>query len=91
MISKQVIFSGRVQGVGFRYLTKQIALGFDVVGWIKNNRDGSVELRIMGEEDEISDFIAEISEESELASLIKEFRVLEIEPLVDCRGFRIVS
>ena len=91
MTSKRVIFSGRVQGVGFRYHTKQIALGFDVVGWVKNRRDGTVELQAMGEKDELSEFIEEITEESELASLIKEYQVHEIAPLPDCRGFRIMT
>jgi acylphosphatase len=89
MTSKQVIFRGRVQGVGFRYHTKQTALGFDVVGWVKNNRDGSVELQVMGEEEEVSDFIKEIVCESELAPLIKDHEVRDIAPLEGCQGFRI--
>lgn len=89
MTSKQVIFRGRVQGVGFRYHTKQTALGFDVVGWVKNKRDGSVEMQVMGEEEEVRDFIEEIACESELASLIKEHEVCDLAPLEGCRGFRI--
>lgn len=91
MKSKQVIFRGRVQGVGFRYHTKQLALGFEVVGWVRNRRDGSVELQVMGEEEELSEFIEEIVGESELAPLIKDYEVTEIAPLQDCRGFRIES
>ena len=48
MIAKKIIFSGRVQGVGFRYTTKEVATGYDVVGSVKNLPDGSVELLIMG-------------------------------------------
>ena len=91
MTAKQIIFSGKVQGVGFRYQTKEIALGFDVVGWVKNLPDGNVELQVMGDEEEVADFLAEIVEESELASLIREHHTFEIPPLSDCRGFRIVS
>lgn len=89
--AKRVIFSGRVQGVGFRYTTKQLALGFDIVGTVRNQKDGTVELKIMGEEDEVNDFIAEIVEESELAGLIKEHRIWEIDPLANCRGFTIAG
>ena len=39
-----VIFSGRVQGVGFRYTSNQIAWRFDVTGWVKNLPDGSVQM-----------------------------------------------
>ena len=91
MTTKQVIFSGKVQGVGFRYHTKELALGFDVVGWGKNLRDGTVELQVMGEEQEVDDFLAEIIEESELAPLIREHWIREIAPLTDCQGFRITS
>ena len=91
MTSKKVIFSGRVQGVGFRYVTKQLARGFDVVGWIKNLKDGTVELQLMGEADEVEDFLNEIVEESELASLIKEHQVWDIDSLQNCRGFRIAD
>ena len=89
--AKRVIFSGRVQGVGFRYTTKQLALGFDIVGTVRNQKDGTVELKIMGEEDEVNDFIAEIVEESELAGLIKEHWIWEIDPLANCRGFTIAG
>lgn len=89
MIAKKVVFSGKVQGVGFRYSVKQIALGFDIVGFIKNLSDGTVELQVMAEEDEITEFITEITEESELVGLIKEHTVWEIDPIADCRGFQI--
>ncbi len=88
MISRKVIFTGRVQGVGFRYCTKQLALGFDVVGTVKNLEDGTVELRVMGEEDEVDEFIQEITEESDLAGHIKEVAISSI-PDLDSRGFSI--
>jgi len=91
MVAKHVIFNGRVQGVGFRYHVKQLALGFEVIGWVKNKRDGDVELQVMGDKDEVTDFIAEIVEESELAPLIKDYRSVDIAPLENCRGFRIVT
>ena len=89
--TKRVIFNGRVQGVGFRYTTKQLALGFDLVGSIRNQKDGTVELKVMGEENEVNDFITEIVDESELAGLIKEHRIWDLDPLTDCRGFTITS
>lgn len=91
MTSKKIIFTGRVQGVGFRYTVKQLALGFDVIGWVKNLKDGTVELQLMGESGEVEEFLEELVVESELASLIKEHRVWDIDPLVNCRGFRIAD
>src|SRR5688572_25537300 len=52
MAAKQVFYSGRVQGVGFRYTAKQLAAGFDVTGWVRNLPDGRVELLVIAEEAE---------------------------------------
>jgi acylphosphatase len=38
----QVTISGRVQGVGFRYATRERARSRDVAGWVRNNSDGTV-------------------------------------------------
>ena len=57
MIARRVIFEGRVQGVGFRYTTKDIAKGFEVCGTVKNLTDGTVELEVMGERDEVEAFL----------------------------------
>ena len=37
-------FTGRVQGVGFRYITHRIAQHYDVVGFVRNMPDGSVQI-----------------------------------------------
>jgi len=89
MIAKRVIFSGRVQGVGFRYTTREIATGFDVVGAVRNLPDGTVELEIMGEPDEVEAYLAEITEESPVAHFIKELQIEKIALLENARGFRI--
>lgn len=89
MLAKRVIFEGRVQGVGFRYTVKDLSRGFDVCGWVKNLPDGSVELQVMGEPAEVDSFIAEIAEESALASNVKNHYSERIPLLENCQGFRI--
>lgn len=91
MIAKRVIFSGRVQGVGFRYTTKDLARGFEVCGWVRNLPEGTVELQVMGEEDEVEAFIKEIAEESNVAHHIKSLAAEEIPLLEGVRGFSIVA
>lgn len=56
-------FSGRVQGVGFRYSTSQLAKGFEVTGIVKNLADGRVELEIEGDEAECRQLVESIEEE----------------------------
>ena len=44
MVAKQVLYEGRVQGVGFRFSVRSIATGYDVVGGVRNLIDGRVEV-----------------------------------------------
>jgi len=91
MIAKRVIFTGRVQNVGFRYTVKDLARSFDVRGWVKNLADGTVELQVTGEPAEVNSFIREIAEESNVAHHIKSV-MAETVPLLDgVAGFRIVG
>ena len=89
MLAKRVIFEGRVQGVGFRYTVKDLARGFEVCGWVKNLPDGSVELQVMGENDEVESFIKEIAEESPVAHHIKNLTAEKIPLLENRSGFKI--
>ena len=91
MSAKRIIFEGRVQGVGFRYATKDIACGFDVCGWVKNLADGTVEMQVMGEDEEVEDFLKHIVEESPVSHHIKNMPTEDIPPLDGVSGFRIVS
>ena len=52
----QVIYSGRVHGVGFRYTAKMTARGFDVTGTVRNLSDGTVELIAEGARPELEAF-----------------------------------
>ncbi len=47
-ISKHLIISGRVQGVGFRHFTYKTAKELGIKGWVKNLRDGTVETVFTG-------------------------------------------
>ena len=90
MIAKKGIFTGRVQGVGFRYSIKRIAMGFDIQGSVRNLEDGTVEVQAMAwEEEELTDFFSEV-ENSHLSAFIKEVEVTEISPMEKIEGFTIL-
>lgn len=85
----QVLYSGRVQGVGFRYQTRQVASGFEVTGTIRNLPDGRVELVAEGLEAELKEFRTAIRE-SGLGPMIRDEQEFWAEPSGQFRGFEIV-
>ena len=54
----RAIISGRVQGVSYRAATADEATSLALVGWVRNRRDGSVELEAEGPADKIAALLA---------------------------------
>jgi acylphosphatase len=77
-MTRQAFYTGRVQGVGFRYSVKQIAAGYEVTGWVRNLADGRVELLANGEVSEVEAFLEAIAG-SHLGTHIKEIAHHEAE------------
>jgi acylphosphatase len=84
-----VLYSGNVQGVGFRYTTRQLATGFDVSGTVRNLADGRVELVAEGTTEELTAFQQAIRD-SGLGASIRDERVEWSAPGDDLRGFQIL-
>jgi acylphosphatase len=70
VVRNRVIFTGRVQGVGFRHATKMQARSYRVCGFVRNLGNGTVELVIEGDRKEIALFIASV--QKQMAGVIKE-------------------
>ena len=85
----EVFYSGRVQGVGFRYSTKALAMGFDVTGVVRNLPDGRVELVAEGVRLELEEFRKAI-QDSELGGLIGQEEVHWAAAKNEFRGFEII-
>jgi len=85
----QIIYSGRVQGVGFRYSAKMTARGFDVTGTVRNLPDGTVELVAEGEKAELEAFRAAIRE-SGVGPMIRN-EAVSWRAATGLRGFEIVA
>ena len=49
-VRKHIYFSGRVQGVGFRYSAIYLARPLGLTGWVENLWDGRVEMEAQGDE-----------------------------------------
>jgi len=59
---ESIFFSGRVQGVGFRYAALQVAREFEVAGMVCNLPDGRVQLEAEGRAEEVAAFVTALEE-----------------------------
>jgi len=89
MKAVRVHYEGRVQGVGFRWAARNLAMEYDVSGTVKNLPDGRVELVARGDGEEVDDFLTAIAD-SALAGHITSAHQEEIELPEAPRGFQIV-
>jgi acylphosphatase len=84
-----IYYSGRVQGVGFRYTVKSVATGFEVSGAVCNLPDGRVELAAEGAREELEAFRKAI-QDSEVGGFVRQEAVAWGEAKNEFRGFEIV-
>ena len=62
MLRQTCYFSGRVQGVGFRYTVQNLALQYNVRGYVRNMADGRVELVMEGPDGEINSLVDDVNQ-----------------------------
>lgn len=59
-IARSIRVTGHVQGVFFREWTLRVAGAFQIAGWVRNRRDGSVEVYAVGRPEQMERFIAKL-------------------------------
>ena len=74
----KIIFSGRVQGVGFRYRTLAISRNHDITGYVKNLSNESVEVVACGQGEDSKNFIEEIRKA--MGRYITDVRITNVSP-----------
>ena len=84
-----VLFSGHVQGVGFRYTAKTVAAGFEIAGVVSNLPDGRVQLIAEGVREELDAYRAALRAAG-LAGFIRDEQVNWADAKNEFRGFEIV-
>jgi acylphosphatase len=82
-----VYYTGRVQGIGFRFTAEDIARDLGVCGWVKNLRDGKVELVAEAGEEILKDFLERINKY--FSRYIQDIDVQWQEAKVEFKGFGI--
>jgi acylphosphatase len=85
--AKNIIFKGRVQGVGFRFTAMNIANRCQLAGFVRNIPNGSVEMTIQGHPFDIKDCIRDIKETYEAS--ISDVEIKDITPDGSLTDFKI--
>ncbi|MDD6291720.1 MAG: acylphosphatase [Lachnospiraceae bacterium] len=62
-IREYMVFTGRVQGVGFRYKMTYLANSFGLTGWVRNEYDGSVSAELQGLPGELDQIIQRLGQD----------------------------
>ena len=86
VIRKHLIFSGVVQGVGFRWRACHAAQMYGCSGWVRNEWDGSVAMEIQGEPEAIDKVILAVEAGRYVRIENMDSRTIPLVP--DARGFR---
>jgi acylphosphatase len=76
MVAKHIIFSGRVQGVGFRFTAHRIAKLHQLKGYVRNLPDGTVEMLAQGYTENVNECIEDIKES--FTGYIRETKIEEL-------------
>ena len=87
MVAKQIIFIGRVQGVGFRFTAHRMAHRHQLTGFVRNQRDGTVEMLAQGQPEDVDDCIRDIK--GYFAGYIRETKIQDIPPNPQYTDFNI--
>lgn len=82
------IVTGMVQGVGFRYTTREMAHETGLAGWVRNRSDGSVEVWAQGTPDAVARFSLFL-ERGPRAATVTSLDVVEVEPDPAINGFQV--
>ncbi len=88
-ITIQVV--GRVQGVGFRYMTKIVADKLYICGIVRNEPNGDVYIEAMGEKENINIFIQEIKKSPAPFGRVDQIDLNENADFPDYNYFSIIS
>lgn len=81
--------TGRVQGVGFRYMTKIVADQMNVYGSVKNELDGSVTIEAIAEDDTMKKFLTAVKRSPSPSGHVDNMTVTEDSTIKDSTKFSV--
>ena len=88
IIARKFLFSGTVQGVGFRFFTQRVAARHQIRGYVRNLEDGRVEALAQGVEKSVEAFKQDLTAGPRF-SKVRDVEEIVLEPNGAFSSFRI--
>ncbi|WP_152633207.1 carbamoyltransferase HypF [Aliarcobacter butzleri] len=90
MINKKISIFGIVQGVGFRPFIYNLAIKYDIKGWVKNDENG-VEIEAYSTQENIENFINEIKSNPPVLAKITNIKIGKNNQIKEYKNFEIIQ
>lgn len=90
MINKEIKITGTVQGVGFRPFVYNLALKYDIKGWVNNDEKG-VNILLASSEENIQNFINELKSNPPILAKIDSIDIEKITEIKEYKSFEIIQ
>src|SRR5271169_1222342 len=87
-LARRFVVRGRVQGVGFRLFVEREAHILQIGGWVRNNRDSTVEVLAQGTREQLAGLHQRLRE-GPRAARVDEVEVKEADPIPGLTSFQI--
>ena len=91
MPKAKMVVTGRVQGVGFRYMTKMVADKLHITGIVENMDSGQVYIEASGTPENLDDFIKMVRVSPSPSGRVEHVDVTFDETLPDYNKFRVTN
>jgi acylphosphatase len=88
ILARRFFVRGRVQGVGFRWFAEREAHMLGIVGWIRNNPDGGVEVLAMGTLEQLAKLRTSL-QHGPRAARVDDVAESEAEPVAGLNSFQV--
>lgn len=91
MKTVKILVSGRVQGVGFRWMTQILANELKVTGTVENLIDGQVEIVAQAPEAQLNEFIKQVKKSPSPAGRVDQMEITDLNDVKALHSFRVIG
>ena len=88
MLQAHIFYSGMVQGIGFRYTVQRMAKDLNLMGWVRNLKDGRVETLVEGKKEDVEQLLKNV--EQHFGAYITGKQIDYQESTGDFKDFKII-